>query len=604
MNARSTILTLILATAINILAAAEFSIIPPRTVVAGNNFTVTYRLKNSDSGGSSLKVADIDGCKLLFGPATSTMKSYQFINGRQSSTSTVDYTYTYYAEKEGNYTIAPASIIADGKTLHTASATFKVLPPDSQNGAGNGDPRQARRDNAAKHQQMQNVSDKDVFIRISLNKKQVYEQEAVECTMKLYTKLTVNGINAITTPSFDGFLVEDIDLPSNINDTEHINGQNYMTAVLRKYIIFPQKSGKLTITSGKYDIEVVQYETVNMGYFVTRRPVASTIHVAPGNLEVNVSNLPDGAPAGFSGAVGKFALQSDISTQSLRTNEAATLTLTIKGSGNIKYLKEPKIDFPSEFEQYTPKQTIDTHVAGNNIVGTNTIEYTFVPQAVGEFNIPPLQFIYFDPSTKKYETLTSPSYKLNVAKGAGTSTSVEQQQDITAKNSDILHIKTSHGSLSLNHRPVIFNLAYWLLFIIPVLILIAAIYFYSKHIRLNADISGVKKARANKVARRRLKDAEKAMKQHQTDIFYAEILQALWGYLSDKLSIPASQLTRQNIQQNLVDYKTPEPLIQRVLQLIDQCEMARYTPGLSNESVDNTFAEVSNVINEMENLKK
>lgn len=591
------ILFLLLTAASLKLSAAEFSIVPPRTVVAGTNFTVTYRLKNAESEGTALKVAEIEGCKLLYGPATSTMKSYQFINGRQSSSSTVDYTYTYRAEKEGTYTIAPASINADGRTLKTSAATLKVLPPDS-NSSQSGNSGMGQRETASQ-QEVRDVSDKDVFIRIILNKKQVYEQEAVECTMKLYTRLNVNAINAITPPTFDGFLIEDVDLPANINDTEHINGQNYMTAVLRKYIIFPQKSGKLTINSGKYDIEVVQYETVNMGYFNTRRPVAKTVHVAPGNLEINVSSLPEGAPAGFTGAVGRYALQSSISTESLRTNEAATLTLTIKGSGNIKYLKEPTVDFPTEFEQYTPKQTINTHVTGSNVSGSNTIEYTFVPQAVGEFKIPETKFVYFDPTTKKYETLTAGGYTVKVAKGVNSVSTSVSQQDITAKNSDILHIKTGPKHLSKQHEPLVFSWIYWIFYIALAVLLALSIFLYSKHVKFNADVTGVKKARANKVAKRRLKDAEKAMKLHQTDKFYAELLQALWGYLSDKLSIPASQLTRQNIQQNLADFHTPQELIDRVIALIDECEMARYTPNITNESVETTYREVSDVINEM-----
>lgn len=601
-KALSILIFILAAVAGNTLAAAEFTVIPPRTVVAGQNFTVTYRLKNAESDGSGLKVAEIEGCKLLYGPATSTMKSYQFVNGRQSSSSTVDYTYTYRAEKEGTYTIAPASITVDGKTLRTAAASVKILPPDS-NSQQDDSYSSGHRDNS-RQQEVRDVSDKDVFIRILLNKKQVYEQEAVECTMKLYTKLNVNAINAITPPTFDGFLIEDVDLPANINDTEHINGQNYLTAVLRKYIIFPQKSGKLTINSGKYDIEVVQYETVSMGYFNTRRPVAKTVHVAPGNLEINVSSLPDGAPAGFTGAVGRFAIQSAISTEQLRTNEAATLTLTIKGNGNIKYLKEPVVDFPSEFEQYTPKQTIDTHVAGNNVAGSNTVEYTFVPQAVGEFDIPPVQFVYFDPNSKKYETLTAGGYHLKVAKGVNSVSTSESQQDITAKNSDILHIKTGDKGLTPDHSPVVFSWIYWGFYILLALLLATSIILYSKHVKFTADAIGVKRARANKVAKRRLKDAEKAMKLHQTDKFYAELLQALWGYLSDKLTIPASQLTRQNIQQNLSDYNTPQQLIDRVITLIDECEMARYTPNITNESVETTYSEVSDVINEMENMKK
>ncbi len=583
------------------LAEVQFSIVPPRTVIEGQNFAVTFRLKDATEG-SALKVPEIEGCRLLYGPATSTMQSYQNIGGRMSSSVTVEYTYTYRAEKAGEYTIAAASINVDGKTLQTKPASLKVLPPDKS--SGNDD--DVRIDDPSTQNSNRQVSDKDVFIRIILNKSKAYKEEAIECVMKLYTKYSsISGITAVTPPSFDGFLIEEDNSVATVNDTEHYNGQNYLTAVLKKYIIFPQKTGKLTINSGKYDITVVQYERVNMGFFSTSRPVEKSVHVNPGNLSINILPLPEPQPANFSGAVGNFKLESDLSSNSLRTNEAATLSLTITGSGDIKYIKEPQIDFPVEFEQYTPRTDINSRISGNTVTGTTSIEYTFVPQAVGDFTIAPTEFVYFDPSAAKYVTLSTPAYQLKVAKGVSTAVVTPDQQSISAKNTDILHIKTGDKTLKKDRVPVIHTMFYWAIYIAIVILLIIIVYAYSKQIKLSADVTGLKMARANKVARKRLKEAKKFMNAHQNEKFYEEILKAIWGYLSDKLAIPASQLTRQNISESLAANSMPDEMIERLLRIIDDCEMARYTPGgLSDESVERTFTGASSIMNEMENIKK
>ena len=235
--------------------------------------------------------------------------------------------------------------------------------------------------------------------------------------------------------------------------------------------------------------------------------------------------------------------------------------------------------------------------------GTSSIEYTFVPQAVGEFSIPEYEFVYFDPQTKKYETLKTQAYKLNVAKGANAPAASNDQQNITIKNTDILHIKLGDKNLTKDNTPVIYNFGYWLVYIVLLAALIAIIFVYSKHIKLSADVTGLKKAHANKVAKKRLNVAEKYLKQHNIDAFYEELLKALWGYLSDKLSMPASQLTRQNIVDELAKNNIAEDITKDLIAIIDECEMARYTPGLTEESVENTFKIASEIIGKIEGIK-
>ncbi len=583
-----------------IAAQTSFTVQPPRNVIAGNKFNVTYRLQNGQ--GSNINVSPIDGCSLLYGPSVSTSQSYQVINGQATSSSTVDYSYIYRADKEGTYTIPEASIVVDGKTLRTQPVSFKVLPPDknASQGGGNG----VRVDDVSTQTPDREISKDDIFVRIILSKQHAYEQEAIECTIKLYTKYqSISSFMVTTPPSFDGFLIDEVDQQASLNEIEHYNGQNYVTAVLKKCIIFPQKSGKLTINSGKYDITVQQLERVSNGFFITTRPVDREVKLQPYTATINIENLPSPKPAGFTGAVGQFNLESRISSSSFRTNEAASITYIITGTGNIKYIKEPSVQLPVEFEQYTPKTDVRTRVAGSNVTGTVTVEYTFVPQSVGNFVIPAEEFVYFNPSKKEYVTLNTDPYNITVDKGVSASSTGVVQQDITAKVTDILHIKLGDKKQSIDTTPLFFKGWYWILWIVILAVAFTAVAVYRKRLRLNADVVGRKVAKANKVARKRLKIAADYMNSGKNDSFYEEILRALWGYISDKLNIPVAQLSRDNVSEKLRVYGVSDETIDKTIHILNECEMARYTPEDSRQSPREIYDATSEVMNSMESIR-
>jgi hypothetical protein len=363
-------------------------------------------------------------------------------------------------------------------------------------------------------------------------------------------------------------LIEEVPVSPTLNEVEHYNGQNYMTAVLKQCIIYPQKSGKLTINSGKYDVTVVQYERVG-GFWGGNQRVERDIKTSSNSASINITPLPQPQPEGFSGAVGRFSIDSKLRTSVFKTNEAASLVYTIKGTGNIKYIKEPVIDFPSEFEQYQPQSDINTHISGANMTGTQVIDYTFVPQSVGKFTIGADKFVYFNPESKEYVTLTTPSYNISVGQGAAVASSASvNKQSISSKNTDILHIKL--GDLDLSHRHVYFYNSwwYWPGYVILTLLLVGMILVYSKRLRLNADIQGRRLAKAGKVAKKRLKLAGQYLKNRDNDRFYEEMLRAIWGYLGDKLRLPASQLTRENVAQELSGYGASDELIAQFLKVI------------------------------------
>ncbi len=587
---------LVCATALQ--AQVNFTVKPPSRVYEGQRFPVTFRLTNAD--GSDLKVSQINGCSLLYGPSVSQSQSYQVVNGKASSTSATEYTYYYKADKAGTFTIPAASIIADGKHLSTKAVTFTVHSIQDANTPASQRP--VDFDDVDTQAAGRRVNSDDVFVRIILSKSSAYEQEAIGCTIKLYTKYSISSFLPTRQPAFDGFLIQEVDVQPSLNQMETYNGQNYMTAVLKKCIIFPQKSGKLTINSGNYDISVVQYDNVNMGMFQVRQPKEAKIKVNSNSASINILPLPQPQPNGFTGAVGTFNIDSRLIGNSFRTNDPATLIYTISGTGNIKYVKEPVIDFPTEFEQYTPKNDIDAEVQGNDVTGRMTVEYTFVPQSVGDFTIGSNKFVYFNPQTKQYVTLNTPSYLIKVAKGVSAPVTTDQK-DVENKNSDIRHIYLGDKNPMKQHHLVVFESWYWILYIGLLIVAGAVLAINRRNARLNADVTVRRTAKASKVARRRLKAAEGFMKSGDSDKFYEEMLRAIWGYLSDKLSMPVSQLSRDNISATLASKGYSEENANAIVAVLDDCEMARYTPD-SSSHMDSVYERGVNAINKLESNKK
>lgn len=577
-----------------------FTVSAPQRVAEGEKFAITFRLKNGE--GNGLKVPSINGCTLVFGPAVSSSKSFTVVNGKTSSSSVYDYTYTFRADKAGTYTIGEASINVDGKRYTSRPLQLTIVKGEPQSSSSQRQNNSVAYDDISTQSADKPVSNNDIFVKIILSRNTAYEQEAVECTIKLYTKYSISSFFPTKQPSFDGFLIEEVNVQPSLNQIEEVNGQRYMTALLKKCIIFPQKSGKLTINSGNYDINVVQYENVNMGLFSVQNPRERKIQVSSNSATVNIIPLPLPQPEGFNGAVGKFEVSSRLIGNKFRTNDAASLIYTITGTGNIKYIKEPTIDFPSEFEQYTPKMDIKANLDGNNISGTATIEYTFVPQAVGDFTIGGDKFVYFDVAQKKYVTLTTPSYPVKVLKGSNDYSN--QKKDVVKKNNDILHIVPVGRTLSKTHTLVISQWWFWLLLSIPAIALAIALGVYRKKINMLNDIQGMKIAKANKVARKRLKRARKLMEMHKGEEFYEETLKALWGYVSDKLSIPVSQLSRDNVVQELEKYGVDQSTCDKLIGVIDDCEMARYTPSTSASHLAEEYELACEVINNLEKIKR
>ena len=576
-----------------------FSIVPPRNVIQGRNFSLTFRLSDGEANPPS--APNLDGCALLFGPATSTMHSTQIINGKMSSTRSIDYTFTYRADNPGKVNVPAVTISCEGKTLSSRPVSFEILPADepvATPNAGAGQPAPAPQSaNGA-------VAASDLLVRVSFSKSSVYEQEPVVATIKVYTKHDISSFMPTVQPAFEGFLSEE--LPVAMESTiEHYNGQNYHTAILKRLLLYPQKAGKLSVNSGTYDVTVVTYETVNMGFFRTQRPIERAVTTTSNAATIEVKALPEPKPAGFTGAVGQFSVSTSLDPELMRTNEASVYTYDIKGSGNIKFLSEPVVQFPAGIDTYTPKSNIDAKVigGGSNMSGSYTTEFTIVPQEVGNFTIEGVPFVYFDPAKKEYITVNVPDMPIKVLRGT-SSAPVQAQSQVEEVIDDILHIHPTKA----NHQYKVVNYAiesslYWLMYAIAAVILVGLVFVYRRQLKLRADVTGRKLAKAGKVASKRLREAYGLMKEHKSDAFYASLAKALWGYISDKLAIPASGLTRDNVAGKLADYGLDQQSINNVLHVLDECEMARFTPAHSDEEMAQLYHNAEDTIKSIEDVK-
>lgn len=583
-------------------AAVSFTVQAPRQVSQGNKFNVTYVLNNAE--GSGFSAPDISGATKLYGPALSTSYSSVSVNGRSSSSSSQEYTMIYKANKVGKYRIGGASIMVNGKRLTTSSFTIEIVP-SGQHVSGNAKSSASPGSNGVQYSDPMTqtagkaVKANDLFVRIEMSKKRIFEQEAVVCTIKLYTKYQISQFFPTLQPSFNGFLIEELPLSPNLNKIERVNGENYMVAELKKCILFPQQSGKLTITSGNYDLSVVQYDTYRSVFGTLSQPVERKLQVKSNSATVYIEPLPEPKPANFSGAVGNFTVDATVKPADLKTYAAATYSYIIKGTGNLKYIKAPNVKFPKQFDVYDPQNKVAAAPNGSNVSGTLAINYMFIPQFAGDFEIPANDFVYFNPESGKYVTLKTRSFSLHVAKGKGTPSSHYKIQNL-----DIRRNATDTSELSKTTSFVISSVWYWLGYVVPVVALAVILLIYRKQLKERADSRLMRRKRASKLARKRLKRAKALLAANDSNGFYAELSDAMWGYLSDKLNISGSELSKDNISAELDKFGVDQELRDATMDLLNKCEFAQYAPELAKTDMDTVLSEAAALMDKLETVKR
>lgn len=579
----------------------------PDVVVSGDQFRLTFTVNTQKV--KDFLAPSISGFDVLMGPSRSQQSSTQIINGKVSSSSAITYTYILMAGKEGTYTIPAASIEADGKKIFSNALSIKVLPPDQS--AGNQQSGQGKSNSSSRGQIAgSKISDKDLFITATAAKTTVYEQEAILLTYKVYTLVNLRQLYG-KMPDLKGFHTQEIELPQQKTfSLEHYNGRNYNTTIWSQYILFPQQTGKLEIPSITFE-GIVAQQTISDdpfdaffnggGYIEVKKKI-----VTP-KVVINVKPLPD-KPGNFSGGVGEFTLASSINAKEVKTNDAVTVKLTIKGAGNMKLISSPEVKFPEDFEVYDPKVTNNFDVSRAGLSGTQTIEYLAIPRHAGDFIIPPVEFTYFDLKSQSYKTLKTEEYHLKVAKGKGNADQViadfTNKENVKVLGQDVRFIKLGDTELIPKGKVFFGTASYWLGYIIPFIVFVILVVFFRKQAAENANIAKVKTKKANKVATKRMKLAGKLLAENKKNEFYDEVLKALWGYISDKLNIPVSQLSKDNIEAELTRYGVSDEVTKAFIDALNECEFARYAPGNENEAMDKVYATSVEAISKMENSIK
>ncbi len=576
-------------------------------VVSGDQVRLVFTVNSQDI--KDFRAPSIKGFDVLMGPSRSQQSSIQIINGKRTSNSSTAFTYILLAGNPGTYTIPAASVEVNGEKVFSNAISIKVLPQDQTSGnSGNngGGSASSSRSQAAGSR----ISANDLFITATASKTTVHEQEAILLTYKVYTVVNLRQLYG-KMPDLKGFHTQEVELPQQKTFTlEHYKGRNYNTTVWSQYVLFPQQTGKLEIPSITFD-GVVAQQTIsddpfdaffNGGGYVEVKKKITTPKVV-----INVQPLP-AKPAGFSGAVGEFKLASSINATDVKTNDAVTIKLTLSGTGNMKLIGTPEVKFPQDFEIYDPKVTDDYKLTNSGLTGTKTFEYLAIPRHAGNFTIPAIEFTYFDLKSNSYKTLKTEAYNLKVAKGQGNADQVisdfTNKESVKMLGKDIRFIKLGDSSLRPKGDFFFGTVGYYLCYLIPLLLFVVFAVIYRQKALENANVAKVKTKKANKVATRRMKLAGKLLAENKKNEFYDEVLKALWGYISDKLSIPVSQLSKDNIEAELTNYGVQEALIVEFIGVLNECEYARYAPGNENEAMDKVYSASVEVISKMENSIK
>lgn len=580
----------------------------PSTVYVNRPFQLVYVL-NAD--GDDLKTPDFSVFELLAGPFTSYSSNTQWINGKTSSSVQNSFTYTLMAHKEGTFKVPAAYITVKGTKYYSNNLTIKVLP-ESQAPKGQQQQQQiTTRGDENMMSKATSATDNNVFIKMSVSRNNVYEQEGILVTYKLYTLLDVAQFTDMKFPDFQGFLKQEIKQPDNKQlSYEKYNGKTYGTVVLYQVLLFPQHAGQIKIDNSKFTaiLRVQQRpqgrHSIFDDFFDSYQNV--TKNMVANGATINVKALPtEGKPDGFSGVVGNFDMNTSITSTDVKTNDPITVKVTISGSGNMKLLPNPNIQFPESFETYDPKTDNNFKTSSKGVNGTKTIEYMVIPRHSGEYEIPSAELTYFDVQDRTYKTLHTTPFKINVAKGEGGESVVgnyTDKEDVRQLAKDIRYIDTNPLKIGEEETPFFGTFFYWMLFIIALLIAGILFLFMRKQIKENADIVFVKNKKANKVAQKRLKTAQKLLSEGKKQAFYEEVMKTTWTYLSDKLAIPVSLLNKENIMDKLTNRNVPSDISNQFMNILNTCEFASYAPNTGREEMGNLYDDAVNAISDLEDF--
>ena len=597
-----TIFTLICATAV--FAQTSISVKVQNLVAADEQFNVTFIIEGEKTP-SSFEWEPGNDFQLVWGPQKGTSTSISIVNGNSTRTSQTTYTYVLLPKRTGKFQLPVATATVKGKQITSKAISIEVV---SNGGSGSGSAGSSSQSGNETATPGGNVSNDDLFLRLSLSKTTAMVGETITATLKLYQRVNIAGFEDARFPDFNGFWSQEVQAPTNIEfRRENIGDRIYNSAVLRSWKLIPQKAGDITINPAEL-VCLVNIRTPHAStgsifdsffqddYQTIRKRVTSKAYT------VQVQGLPAGAPASFAGGVGKFNMEASLTRDSLKTHDAASLIVTVTGTGNTTLLEAPKINFPPDFEVYDTKTT--------DVNGGKRFEYPFIPRSYGDFELGPVEYSYFDISSKKYVTLHSKPLKVYVAKGQGSETEKggtlvqSNRKDVRDLGSDIRFISTDAASFA----PVGAFFAGSTLFYVltAVLIVLAFILYFAfrKMAARRADVAGSKNRSATKMARKRLSRAGAYLKDNLYTAFYEELHKTLLGFASDKLNMDASEMSKENIAARFTEKAVPEALTSEFVSLLDSCEFARYSPDAGHDAMSAHFESAVNVISSIDDSMK
>jgi tetratricopeptide (TPR) repeat protein len=592
----------------SIMASAQTSIqVQTHNVVAlDEQFTVAFVIEGKNSP-SEFEWEAGDDFDLLWGPQQGRSSSVQIINGKRTESSQTTYSYILRPLKSGKFTLPKARAVVGGKEIYSSAATVEVV------GSGSSASTSAQSSSEASSSQSASSSNtsQEVLLALSVDRRNVVVGEPVKAVLKLYQRVDIVGFEGADFPAFDGFWSQETYAPANIQfERESYNGQIYNVAVLREYALVPQHSGKIEISSAELvcliNVRVSSGgPSIMDGFFDEYATVRKKVKSEP--VTINVKPLPSGAPETFAGGVGVFNVEASVSRDTLAAHEAATLTIKVSGQGNISLLETPDVSFPQDIESYDPK--ISGSVSSNGLSGTKIYEYPFIPRSAGTYELGPVIYSYYDVAQQKYVTIDAGSFTLSVERSAdyvegSVPISVISRADIKNKGYDInSQVYKSSGFTKKGDFFVGSGLFWFLLIILCVLALIAWIVLKTLFAR-RADAVGSKNRKATKMALKRLRFAGHLLGKDQYSAFYEELHKALLGYLSDKLNMPATELSKDRISEVLLHNGVMEVYVNEFIEILDSCEYARYAPSSGNQAMTTDFEKAVEVISTIDSSMK
>ncbi|MDD2197113.1 MAG: BatD family protein [Bacteroidales bacterium] len=605
MNKLLVILTLITASLTSVAQDVEFISTAPNVVAEGEQFRLVFKL---NSRPKSINPPAFDNFYVLAGPSTSSSSSIQVVNGQMTQTYEYTYTYILEASKEGKFTIPPAIAKVNNKEYESNSLTIEVVKGSSGTYSAQNQ-RQSQNQNQTPSQQKAEGSDKssDVFVSIDFDKTNVYRGEPILATISIYTRQGISGFEDVKFPSFTGFWSQEVETANEVHfQRVNIDGRIYNMGVLKKYLLFPQRSGEITVDP--FEIVVLTQEksgrtqSIFDDFFGTYKTIKQRLVSKPKTIKVK--DLPSAAPASFTGAVGNYNLEASLDKAQVKTNEAVNLKIRVAGSGNLRLLDTPKFDFPAGFEVFDTKVLDRISTTKQGATGSKTFDIVAIPRAPGDFDLGVVEFSYFNPLQNKYVTLKSKPLTLFVDSDGSEASNVPMagfgREDIRFIGQDIRFIKTDKYVPQKSIAFLISGIKYKLIIIVLLGLSVAAYWWIQRRRSLMSNIALVRTRKAKRVSKQRLKIALQFLKANNAEQFHDELLRALWGYISDKLSIPVANLSSDTARVTLLERGVNTIDIEEFLRIVSICEYARYAPKGEQSQMANLYDSSIELISKLE----